>query len=195
MKNYALKLVVPIIALALVYSCSKDRLNEVEQNRELAHKSATTDYLDDFYGGVAYTLGDAIETTDEASRTFEVFPVTLSGDSDSRGYLAMDTASGELIYFVDVDRVNYVMTSEDIQQAVTAQYEDINEYEQWEDTDELDFMMIINDHNGDPNPPQSKFWGKDKYNVGPCIGHKQLTTTDFYVFWIRVSSTNESEYC
>ncbi len=179
------------MSLALVYSCSKDSLNEVDENHKLTHKSATTDYLDDFYG-VAYTLGDAIETTDEAERTFDVFPVTLSGDTVSRGYLAVDGTSGDLVYFVDVDRANYVMTAEDIEQGVTTQYNDINNHEDWEGTQRFDFTITIGDPNGDPGPPHGrKFFGRDEYNVGPCLWGKQTRSYDFYIFFIKVSEGNE----
>ncbi|MDZ7846424.1 MAG: hypothetical protein U5L96_06475 [Owenweeksia sp.] len=105
--------------------------------------------------------------------------------TEPRGYLAIDSISGELLYFVDVDRVNYELTTEEIQIDLVSHYDNIDEFEEWESTDEFDFIQIINDYGGDI-PQGRKFWGwSDWENNHPCNNGFVTQTRQHYAFWVK----------
>jgi hypothetical protein len=79
---------------------------------------------------------------------------------------------------------------EDIENEETFQFQSINTHSEWSSSNEFDFMIIIDDYNTNL-PSGRKFFGRDEYNVGPCLWGKQMRSYDFYIFFIKVSEGNE----
>ena len=92
----------------------------------------------------------------------------------------------EFIYFINVDREEYVIDLVDIANDEEIRFNNINENENYLRTNEFDFIEIANDY---ANQTEGKFWGWEQWN-GPCdetTGQSVLMET-YYVVGIGVKT-------
>ena len=148
-------------------------------------------FLNSWYGGADYyDVTDSV-TTWEGDSTIIVYAITKYGEELETGYIAIDSATGSTYYFADVDRTNHELTYVDIENSDTTITIDIDLFEDYQSTDELDMIGTINDVNNNILGKR-KFWGWSRLEPvdpsNPCdeTGHGFQVRT-YYVFWQAVA--------
>lgn len=110
----------------------------------------------------------------------------MDADTRARGYVATDIATNKFLYFVDVDRVNFELFSDDILESTTEIDENIDRLADYSSTNEMDFILIITRENSNTSNGRRRFWGSE-YNQGPCRPDgTALLYQDYYVLGVRV---------
>ena len=166
-------------------SCSKDdhsRLEKptVEKTEKALGRDVIT-FLNSYYSQ-SYQFGQSV-ITKENNMTYSVTEVKVG--TDARGYVAVDDASGAFLYFVDVDRQNYVMTTVEIGSNQTTQYQNIDRNPNYKSTHEFDFIYVVNDAN-QSSISGRRFWGWSDWEAnGPCINGQEPSHRTHYVFWME----------
>ncbi len=92
---------------------------------------------------------------------YDCTEIIIDSDTRARGYLVSKQATGEFLYFADVDRTNYILTGVDIRENQTMILNDINSEPIYLETNEFDFIEIIE------TPiyqTEGRFWG---WSCGP----------------------------
>jgi len=178
-------------------SCSKDMDQKKSLQNNPTKKSATSDFLIDFYGTDAYTFGSSISTTDE-SGTYEVTEVILDGNTEARGYIATLEGSETLLYFMDVDRENDAATTVDVESGESITRTDLSNDDEYIATNEFDVMAHIANVNDDQDEGGGtfegrKFIGKEVIRRGPCLGNARDVTYQHYFFWIKNGTSEGRE--
>jgi hypothetical protein len=173
------------------------------------NKSATIlgtnvhDFIRSFYNGASYTIGRQIETTNNGT-TYLVSEVVVSS---ARGYVVTNQAGNTPLYFADVDRTNFILTSVDIANNETVTAQNINQLREYALTDEFDFIKVVGDANDNGGYEIEKFWGwgPPEEVLIPCTyagmdedGLPVMATKvrrSYYVLGIKVRTTNFIEEC
>ena len=152
MKNLKIKLFsfIALFISVTFLSCSND--NETIQNNS-SNKNVET-FLKSFYNQ-DFQLGKSVETTSKGalshlSKTteFENFIVTevfVGEDTRARGYIITDKNTENLVYFLDVDRIEYKITAVELDINETKLFHDINELDEYLSTDGFDLIKIVED--------------------------------------------------
>lgn len=179
-----LKLTGFAIAL-LVFGASCSKNNDQFLNERGYHKSAATDFLDDFYDPLDHDFGDSITTTD-GGVTHTVVEVFVDGASTSRGFVAYNS-SGTFVYFADVNRSTDVLTMEDIGAETSEHLAEIDTMWEYNNFDDMDIMEVVEHMNNNPSvAAKRKFMGNKKLDDNyPCIGGSKQTLYQNYFFWIK----------
>lgn len=175
-----------LLGLFTVVSCTNEESSVMES--DFSHSSRVgvgnevQDYLNNFYGQ-SFHFGDSIQTSDKGV-DYLVTEVILNGENRARGYVATEKSTNKFLYFVDVDRVTFDLYTENIADNTSKIYEDINQLEDYSQTNELDFMTIISRENSNGSNARRRFWGYE-YVQGPCNadGYAVLMIQHF-TFWI-----------
>ncbi len=114
--------------------------------------------------------------------------VFVEGDERARGYVVTDKETGEFLYFVDVDRENYKLTSVDILENEIRIKDNINMLEEWASSNKLDLVKLLDEYNQEFNSGtsiQRKFWGWTGWrNVGGCDEGWQTQVNTHYILGI-----------
>lgn len=131
------------------------------------NKSATIlstnvhDFIRSFYNGASYIIGRQIETTDNGT-AYLVSEVVVSS---ARGYIVTNQAGSTPVYFADVDRTNFVLTSVDIANNETVTVQNINQNAEYALTNDFDFIEVVKIREGEvPTPEGLALEGR------PCFG-------------------------
>ena len=134
----------------IFFSCSDD--NETINN-DSSNKNVEL-FLNSFYKK-DFKLGKSVVTKSKRplsklSKTvdFENYVVTevlVGKDTRARGYIISDKNTENLIYFLDVDRIEYKITAVELEINETKIFYDINELDKYLSTDEFDLIKIIED--------------------------------------------------
>ncbi|RAR75693.1 hypothetical protein [Flavobacterium aciduliphilum] len=180
-----------LVSTSILTSCSKD-----ESNKNVSENTKVSTFLKSFYSK-DFSFGKSIETTlikspSVASKIAEVDDMIITEvfivDSQiARGYVFTSKDTNLFLYFVDVDRVDYKLTSYDIKADEIKTFENIDELIKYSTTNKLDMIKIALGSENDPNlTDKRRFWGSS-YSQGPCIGDTAQLYEDYYVFGIRVS--------
>lgn len=186
-------LAITLIATILITSCSKDD----ETNKSVNENAKVSTYLKSFYA-TNYQLGKSVEANPKSNssslnRSTEVENLIITevfvGDATiARGYIITDKDTNDFLYFIDVDRVNFKLTSVKVDANDTKIFNNINDLDKYLSTDELDYIKIAEDYSDGINSVEGRrFWGS-AYSQGECdpaTGLAQLFE-DYYVFGIRV---------
>lgn len=197
------------VLTAVIVGCSKDDGNKQysfsnsEPDFLISFPSEISDYLDDFYNNSTYSIGTSISTTDSTLGSFTVTEVILEGDSNARGFVCMDGNEDYFLYFVDVDRSRKELSFHDIVNETSETFYGIDSLEYYNETNEFDYMYIIDNINHglepngdtpDPNAKKRKFIGSVT-TIGPPLLGMCWQCTTFYIFWIGVQTTCGSVAC
>ncbi|WMI68166.1 hypothetical protein [Mangrovimonas sp. YM274] len=179
-------------------SCSNesesiDVLNAQETNSSQQRSSLSTDidnFVSSFYNS-SFEYGSSIETTDDIG-TYTVTEVLVNSESRARGYVVTEKSSGKFLYFVDVNRIDYEMTSIDITINETKITNNIDSHNDYFLTNEFDFIGIIQTENSSSGRKR-KFWGwSDWEQNSPCdeTGHMLIIREHFVLFMHNVYEFN-----
>lgn len=143
--------------------------------------TAAHNFVNTFYNSVSYTVGRQVTTLD-GTDTYIVSEITLSGESRARGYIVTNQTNNAPLYFADVDRRGYNMTSVDIAKNETLVSTNLNQSALYNNSDEFDFIKIILED--DPIEREGrKFWGWTGWEYGPCENGRRFAMRVHYVFW------------
>lgn len=134
---------------------SKEQINLSFSQREESN-SEVSEYLTSFYKK-DFSYRESIETYDDEGY-YIVTEVIVDKELSARGYVVVDKNSGDFLYFVDVDRINYVLTAVNIATSETILISNINSASNYESTNGFDFMKIIEEYNND-STTKRRFWG------------------------------------
>ena len=172
----------------LITSCSKE--NETDQNVGENAKIAT--YLKSFYKA-NYELGKSVETKAKGENAdlsrgtdFENYTITevfVGNDERARGYVITDRDNSDFLYFIDVDRVDYKLTTISIESNESKTFENINDLDKYLSTDELDYIKIAEDLN-QGEPQSNKFWGWGDWQYSSCVGGVKNAIRVYHVIWL-----------
>lgn len=183
----------------IITSCSKDD----ETNSGVNENVKVSNYLKSFYS-TNFQLGKSVETnhqfnTSILNRSTEVenmiiTEVYVGDDETARGYIITDKSTNDLLYFIDVDRVNFKLTSVKVDVNDTKVFNNINELDKYLSTDELDYIKIAEDYVPEEDTNElgrRRFWGTG-YSLGAEFtgvdgGCYQGVYSNYYVFGINVS--------
>lgn len=182
-------------SLTLLNGCS-------DQNEALSDNSTNakvSTFLRKFYSE-NFHLGKKVETIIAASpsasmlRTKEfdnviITEVFVGNDVRARGYVITDKVSNDFLYFLDVDRTDFKLTSISIDVNETIVFNDINELDKYLATDELDYIKIAEDFaNGNTTIEANRFWGWGQgHPSGICVNGRDYWVREYYVCWFGVS--------
>lgn len=197
MKNLKLTLfylIALFVSSTMFISCSEE--NETTTN-ETTNKNVNT-FLKSFYSK-DYAFGQSAKINPNSqisamARTasleeVELTEVFVDNETKARGYIITDKNTGELLYFIDVDRDTYTLTSLDVKNSEQKTFNNIDEIYNYFSTDEFDFIEIALDDNSNTEVAERRFWGSE-FNQGECgEAGPGLTYVykDYYVLGIRVS--------
>lgn len=159
------------------------------------------DFIRSFYSGASYTIGRQIETTDNGT----IYLVSEVVVSSARGYIVTNQVGSTPLYFADVDRTNFVLTSVDITNNETVTAQDINLLPEYALTNDFDFIEVVKIREGEVPTPEGlelqrrPFWGWGKWDYfsdcKPCndpdlcgTGNVRWAARKYYIFGIGVDT-------
>lgn len=186
-------LIALFVSATMLVSCSED--NETMVN-ETTNKNVDS-FLKTFYSK-DYVFGQSAKVNPNSqisamARTasleeVELTEVFVDNETKARGYIITDKNTGEFLYFIDVDRDTYTLTSLDVKNSEQKTFYNIDDIYNYFSTDEFDFIEIALDDNSNTEVAGRRFWGS-QYNQGPCGeagAGMAYVYQDYYVFGIRV---------
>ncbi len=187
-------LIALFVSATMLVSCSED--NETLTN-ETTNKNVDS-FLKSFYKQNT-ELGKPLEIKTKngdntLSRSIElqgylITEVFVGEDTRARGYIISDKLSSNFVFFLDVDRMNYELTTVKIESNETVNFDEINELEKYLITDEFDFIKIIEDPNFEEpvlTNPQPIALGI-RYSYGACVNGVRGVYQATYFLGIRLS--------
>ncbi len=152
-------------------SCSSNS----EADANVSNKPQADVLLSNFYGK-PFNYGATVETKQQnvpgaSNRSVEVqnlqiTEVFVDGDERARGYVFSDKETSELLYFFDVDRVDYKMTAIKVDAAQTMTFNNINEVDKYISTNEFDFITIKDHPDFAPPTPEQPVALGIRYSYG-----------------------------
>jgi hypothetical protein len=196
MKKIFIPLLILFVGIGIISSCSNQ---DETANLETSSKNVDL-FLKSFYSkSFNYGRVAAISIQTEASllkrtASFEEVNLTevfVGNQAKANGYVVTDKATGEFLYFVNVDRISHILTSVDIDKNTQLTFANIDDNENYVGTNEFDFIEIaINESsNYVINKIGPRFFGTG-YSFGadsntiPCF---KGVYSNYYVFGINVS--------
>ncbi|OYQ48197.1 hypothetical protein CHX27_02570 [Flavobacterium aurantiibacter] len=102
-------------------------------------------------------------------QNLEITEVFVDGDERARGYLIADKETNNLLYFFDVDRVDYKLTTIKIDAAQTMIFNNINEVDKYLSTNEFDFISIKDNPDFEPPTANQPITFRERYSYGACF--------------------------
>lgn len=197
--NFFSNLAILLIAVFSITSCSKN--DEVDESEN----DAISSFAKSFYRqNISY--GESAETklkwpTSSLARTEEygdvkITEIFVGNEERARGYAITSKDTDVLLYFVDVDRVEFKMTTIDIETDQVKIAGGINELEKYAITNQFDFIKIAQDLNTDLNPGNvTNGW---HYSYGSCRDGRRGVYRAYFLFgfqwtnWTAVQEPNSS---
>jgi hypothetical protein len=184
-------LVITLITVIGITSCSKDD----ETNKSVTQNAKVSTYLKSFYTK-NYQLGKSVDTkivkeTSVLSKSTDVdnlviTEVFVGDDTRARGYVITDKSTDAFLYFIDVDRIDYKLTTVKIDVNETKVFNNIEDLDKYTSTNEFDLIKIAEQVNSGILQG-NKFWGSGGWhNVGGCDEGWQTISCSHYMFWIVV---------
>lgn len=189
-RNTFFSLLVVLTGTSLITSCSKDDETITNSNEN----TKVSSYLKSFYS-TNYQLGKSVETKSNSSllnRSAEIENLVITeifvGDETrARGYIVTDKSTNDFLYFIDVDRVDFKLTTVKIDVNDTKVFSGIDELEKYMSTDEFDYIKIAEDLVAEQSS-ERRFWGWGPMFGGPCKGGVRIMYHTYYVFGIGVDT-------
>lgn len=187
-------LIALFVSATMLVSCSDDKETITNENTNKKVDS----FLKSFYSK-DYTLGLSAKVNPNSqisslARTasleeVELTEVFVDNETKARGYIVTDKNTGEFLYFIDVDRDTYTLTSLDVKNNEQKTFNNIDEIYNYFSTDEFDFIEIALDDSNSTGTTDKRFWGWQSW-AGPCnetTGQSTLMET-YYVVGIGVKT-------
>lgn len=187
-------LIVLFISTSVFVSCSDD--SDTTTN-DTTNKNVDT-FLKSFYSK-NYSFGESAKVNPNSqfsalSRTttleeYELTEVFVDNEAKARGYVITNKNTGEFLYFIDIDRDTYTLTSLDVKNSEQKTFNNIDEIYNYFSTNEFDFIEIALDETNSTSTSERRFWGWQSW-AGPCdqsTGQSTLMET-YYVVGIGVKT-------
>ena len=138
-------------------------------------------YLVKFYQS-KYSFGKSTSVLDEKKSVIILTEVILEGDKRARGYVAISKETDDFLFFVDIDRDKFEITTFDVTSNKIENFKNINKSENYNTTNEFDLIYSIDNNT---NTEKIKFWGWSCGNQiilpnGDCV-----RSCVHYIFWIE----------
>tara|TARA_B100000378_G_C18052572_1_gene413609 strand:+ start:1820 stop:2470 length:651 start_codon:yes stop_codon:yes gene_type:complete len=194
MKNFKFLLritLVFVLTINLFTSCSVD--SSLPEEKSLS--DSMNNYIEAIENG-NYQTGNRVNLSPQnaadmfdrsiALDEYVISEIFFEGEERANKYGIKYLENEEFIYFINVDREEYVIDLVDIANDEEIRFNNINENENYLRTNEFDFIEIANDY---ANQTEGKFWGWEQWN-GPCdetTGQSVLMET-YYVVGIGVKT-------
>lgn len=186
-------LIALFISANIFISCSND--NETT-NIETTNKNVDS-FLKSFYSK-HYSFGESAKVNQNSpfsvlSRTatledVELTEVFVDNQEKARGYVITNKNTGEFLYFIDVDRDTYTLTSLDVKNSDQKTFNNIDEIYNYFTTDEFDFIEIALDDSNSTGTTDRRFWGWQSWvDCDESTGMGTLMET-YYVVGIGVKT-------
>ena len=132
LKSTLFSLIVLFVSASMFVSCSED--NETTTN-ETTNKNVDS-FLKSFYSK-DYVFGQSAKINPNSqisaiARTasleeVELTEVFVDNETKARGYIITDKNTGEFLYFIDVDRDTYILTSLDVKNSEQRTFNNIDD--------------------------------------------------------------------
>ena len=119
-----------------------------------------------------------------------VTEIFVGNEERARGYTITSKDNNVFLYFVDVDRIEYKMTTVDIEANQTNILENIDALDKYMSTNQFDFIKITQDlinQNG-----QADTLYKIRYSYGSCVNGVRGVYQAQYFIGFRVSDWRET---
>lgn len=191
LKSTLFSLIALFVCATILVSCSND--NEIETNKTI-NKNVDS-FLKTFYSK-NYTLGLSAKVNpksqiSELSRTasldqVEVTEVFVDNEIKARGYIITNINTGEFLYFIDVNRNTYILTSLDVKNSDQKTFNDINEINNYFSTNEFDFIEIALDDTNFTGTTDRRFWGWQSWKICDVSTGMAFIYETYYVLGIPV---------
>ncbi len=198
-KSTLFSLLVLFVSTSLLLNCSKD-----ETKKSGTVNAKVSNYLKSFYA-TNYQLGKSIITkvkkeNSSLSKSTEidnliVTEVFVGDDTRARGYVITDKSTNEFLFFVDVDRIEFKLTSVKIDTNDTKIFNNIEELDKYISTNEFDLIKIAEQVNSGIIQGR-KFWGSNVSwggcgpNTDGTAGCFQGEYSTYSVFWIEIGGSH-----
>lgn len=191
-KKTFFSLLILFIGTSMITSCSNDN----ETNTGAIENAKVSSYLKSFYSST-YQLGKSVETNPKRNssalnRNAEVENLVITevfvGDATTaRGYVITDKNTNAFLYFIDVDRVDFKLTTTKIDVNDTKIFNNIDELDKYLSTDKFDYIKIAEDYVTEQSA-ERRFWGWGPMFGGPCAGGVRPMYHTYYVLGIGVDT-------
>jgi len=179
------------VSATMFVSCSEDN----ETTNETTSKNVET-FLQSFYKQNS-ALGRPVEIKSKnepsaLNRTVEmqsylITEVFVGEDTRARGYIITEKSNNNFVFFIDVDRIDYKLTTVKVESNETKHFNEINELEKYLSTDEFDFIKVIEDPDfeepivTEPEPVTFRI----RYSYGSCVNGVRGVYQATYFLGIR----------
>lgn len=169
-KFFILKLLVFTFMISFISCSSESESNNIDEGsivkREASIENANN-FLNSFYKD-DYYVSNSIETFDENIK-INVFEISLNTNLNTKGYLAIEAYTNKLLYFVNVDRTNNLLTIKDFTSDEYLVKDNIDKLNIYLETNNFDFIKIIENYNNSSSSYR-RFWGWScgaEYSIEP----------------------------
>ena len=200
MKELFFKSTLLVLGMSLLaLGCNKE-----DENKSVSGNAKVDSYLKSFYHKKVQ-LGKTLESkmikpsSSLTAKSVEYEEIKLAevfvGDEErARGYVITDKETDEFLYFADVDRRDYKLTTFDVEKNEIYIKENIDQLQEWAQSNNLDFIKLLEEYKDQVNSgnvtPQEiysrRFWGWTGWrNVGGCDEGFQTVVNTHYSFWIK----------
>lgn len=189
MKNISISVL--LIALLAVIGCSKEETSSNERKVTPSSffqrdaNSEISNFLNSFYK-TDYSFGESVVTSDE-SKWYSVTEVIVKGESNARGYVVADKFTNKLLYFADVDRVNFTLKAYDFATNDIDSFQNINTMSEYRSTDGFNIVKMVKTANTNPSSRIGRFWGwscGSEYSTGGSSCNRNCC---YRVVWVQTS--------
>ncbi len=181
-------LIALFVSATMLVSCSED--NETTTN-ETTTKNVDS-FLKSFYKK-KIELGKPLKINSDKDnnllnrtteiQNYSITEVFVGDDTRARGYIISDKETNEFLYFIDVDRVDYKLTSINIDENEMKISENINTLDNYLSTNEFDYIEIAEDINSGL-PQSNKFWGWGNWQYTECKNGKKNAIRVYHILWL-----------
>jgi hypothetical protein len=147
-----------VLGTVIFISCSNEESTVTPDNSLMNYRiTDETAFLSEFYND-SWTTGKSATVSDSLN-TYNVTEIIVGTDTRARGYLVKDNNTGELLYFADVDRTNYVLKTVDLITEEQEFFTDIDKHPDYNNNGGFDLYQIATDSGPTITIPGGRFWG------------------------------------
>lgn len=196
MKKLIFTQVLMLCCFSLLFlSCNKE-----DGNKSTTGNAKADTFLKSFYHKNV-RIGKAVESrtlksvASATAKSVEYEDIKLAevfvGDEErARGYVVTDKNSEEFLYFADVDRQDYKLTTFDAERNETLIKENINQLQEWATSNKLDLVQLLEEYQAQVASGNfvavQKFWGWTGWrNVGGCDSGWQTQVNTHYSCFVK----------
>lgn len=182
------------ISASTVISCSSDNDNNQIQEHDLDHKTDAflkKFYSSDYHLGKSATASNSnpygLQNRSAHVDNYIVTEVFVNNEVRASGYLFENLQTNKYENFIDVDRINYILTSVNLQNNEVEVQNRINERPEYSLTHEFDIIRVIeNPINTNPSNPGYVTYGWH-YEWGACRDGFRGKYKAYYFLGIRLT--------